>query len=128
MKFKHDKDASSVTYLGKEHEVDEDGLVELPADAAEDLASHGFKPHDPVSDAQLKAIQRQEREKAAAVLKPLKEKKAAAVLKAVDAADPAFTADQLKTMREAEAAAESPREDVLEGLDERLVKLETPAQ
>lgn len=44
MKFKHDGDASSVSYRGKEHEVDEDGMVDLPADAAEDMASHGFKP------------------------------------------------------------------------------------
>lgn len=44
MKFKHDKDASSVTYKGKEYEVNEDGIVDLPADAAETVAAHGFTP------------------------------------------------------------------------------------
>lgn len=44
MKFKHDGDASSVTYLGKEYDVSDDGTVDLPADAAETLAAHGFKP------------------------------------------------------------------------------------
>lgn len=45
MKFKHNKDASSVTYKGKEYEVEDDGTVDLPADAAEAIAPHGFTPY-----------------------------------------------------------------------------------
>lgn len=44
MKFKHNGNASSVTYKGKEYEVSDDGVVDLPAEAAEHVASHGFKP------------------------------------------------------------------------------------
>lgn len=66
MKFKHSGDASSVTYLGKEHDVDSDGLVDLPAHAAEHIAPHGFLPYVPVSKAELKAKAELERAEAAA--------------------------------------------------------------
>lgn len=67
MRFKHTGDASSVTYLGKEYDVDSDGLVDLPAEAAEHVAPHGFQPHVPLSKAELKA--RAELERAEAVAK-----------------------------------------------------------
>lgn len=44
MKFKHNGDASSITYQGKEYEVEDDGTVDLPEEAAAEVASHGFKP------------------------------------------------------------------------------------
>lgn len=69
MKFKHNKDASSVTYLGKEYDVDSDGIVDLPAEAAEHIAPHGFAPYTPISKAELKARAEQEKAQAAAAKK-----------------------------------------------------------
>lgn len=123
MKFKAPANASSFGYGGKEHEIDEDGFIELPADAAGDAISHGFKPHEPVTDEHLAAIKRQERERAA-LLRPLKEKKPAKVLAAIEDADPTYNLEGLKALRAAEAAGDDPRDAVLDGIDEMIAKLE----
>ena len=44
MKFKAREGASSVSFGGKEYKVGKDGTVDVPEEAAADLASHGFVP------------------------------------------------------------------------------------
>lgn len=47
MKFKGPENVSSIGWGGKEHEVDDDGIVDLPAEAAPHVKAHGFVPHVP---------------------------------------------------------------------------------
>ncbi|MFI5266774.1 MAG: hypothetical protein ACHQ7M_05280 [Chloroflexota bacterium] len=115
MKFKASKTQSSVTYLGKEHEVDEDGLVDLPADAAEHIAPHGFTPHVPVTSAELKAKAAEAKaakDKAAKLVKLGPEK----LLKELQ--DGKFTSAELKAIQTAEAD-----EDANEDVQALLAKL-----